>query len=135
MSETESQMDRGFVELIECLKETAPPLQRIFLDKKIGQYNVSVKLNELAELAKESYFATYNNPKGVDKDNDPFYSIDSFRCDSLHAVTGLQNKIIDLAKRGKNDEGYMLVLLDDDIVQWEKLPEGIKQFLENPTSA
>lgn len=135
MSETESQTNRGFVELIECLKETTPPLQRIFLDKKIGQYNVSVKLNELAELARESYLATYSNPKGIDVRNDLFYSIGSFRHDSLHAITGLQNKIIDLAKEGKNNEGYMLVLLDDDTVRWEKMPEEIKQFLENPTSA
>lgn len=135
MSETESQTDRGFVELIEHLKETAPSLQRIFLVKKIGQYNVSVKLNELAELARESYLAIRGNPEGIDFDNNPEFSVDSFRCDSLHAITMLQNKIIDLAKEGKNNEGYVLVLLIDDIVRWEKMPEGIKQFLGNQNSA
>lgn len=132
MPKVKNQKDNAeFIGLIERLKAmySSWELPYILLTQKLGQENAVVKISELAKLARETFLAI---PVGKDSfnQNDPKFSIDSFRNDVLHAVSGLQRRLVKLFQKDKNECGYMLLVSDDHVtVFWEKHREGIKQFM------
>src|SRR5438128_34137 len=97
-------------------------LPAIFLATHLNEVGERVRLNVLANTARDAFFDAHAG-KALDR-KDPQFSEESFRNVALHAVAALQHKAVELFEKGENQPGYMLLVSDVD-VRWQPWRDGI----------
>lgn len=126
---SKAKISTEFIELIGCLKAmyNSGEIQHILLTEGIGQRDTLVKINKLAELAREAFLAVHTGKDGFNP-NEPRFSVESFCKIALHAIASLQRKLVILFQKGANKNAYML-LVSDDNVYWQEWTKDIEEFL------